>query len=261
MIEPGEPGEQGGRRRLPAVDQGAASQFLIFNSFRCRSHVVIQSSSGGCSTCPLPSSPTYNWRHDFWSTPSSRWLCNHSWNIIYDGRRRWQCSKLICPDLRFRLHFPHCLQSVGIVRHAGDCLNVALTEWYRVSFTIIINFPPRVVATGSALSCLRSTRLRQVMRWWWWWCDECGSADNDLWGSQVPRLPWTVTLIVTMMMLTTMLLTMMNTNGNDWWWRRQGPCLYLGLAIWCSLFDVHIHVHVSISHIVSTVFPICSHQI
>ena len=29
VIEPGEPGEQGGRRRLPAVDQGAASQFII----------------------------------------------------------------------------------------------------------------------------------------------------------------------------------------------------------------------------------------
>ena len=32
----------------------------------------------------------------------------------------------------------------------------------------------------------------------------------------------------------------MNTNGNDWWWRRQGPLLYLGLAIWYSLLITEI---------------------
>lgn len=96
MIEPGEPGEQGGRRRLPAVDQGAASQFLIFNSFLRQSHVVIQSSSGGCSTCPSPppSSPTIG------ATISAQLHLPGDCVVIYDGRRRWQCQWLsqCCTD-------------------------------------------------------------------------------------------------------------------------------------------------------------------
>ena len=80
MIEPGEPGEQGGRRRLPAVDQGAASQFII--SFRRRSHVVIQSFPGGCPTCQPPSSPTIG------AMISAQLHLPGDCVIIYDGRQR-----------------------------------------------------------------------------------------------------------------------------------------------------------------------------
>ena len=106
---------------------------------------------------------TYNWRHVFWSTPSSRWLCGHSRNIIYHGRWQWQCSKLICPDLRFALS---TLSAIGGDRQACRWLSQCCTDG--VSFTIIINFPPRVVATG----CLAWDQLGFV-RW-------CVDGDGDV---------------------------------------------------------------------------------
>ena len=106
-----------------------------FNSFRRRSHVIIQSSSGGCSTCPPPSSPTM---------------------------------------ISAQLHLPGDCVVIYDDGNANDCLNVALMEWYRFwrhfSFTLIVHFPPRVVnhhslrfvAPGFALSFCRSSGLRQA---------------------------------------------------------------------------------------------------
>ena len=72
----------------------------------------------------------------------------------------------------------------------------------------------------------------------------CFSAENPMFAGLKRQNP----------MPAMMMLTMMNTNGNDWWWRRQGPCLYLGLAVWYSL------VFTCICHLVSNVFPISSHH-
>ena len=84
-----------------------------FNSFRRRSHVVIQSSSGGCSTCPPPSSPTIG------AMISAQLHLPGDCVVIYDGRRRWQCQWL------------------------SQCFTDGMISNF--SFTLIVHFPPRVV--------------------------------------------------------------------------------------------------------------------
>ena len=68
------------------------SSFL--NPFRRRSHVVIQSSPGGCPTCQPPSSPTIG------AMISAQLHLPGDCVVIYDGRRRWQCQWLsqCCTD-------------------------------------------------------------------------------------------------------------------------------------------------------------------
>ena len=68
------------------------SSFL--NPFRRRSHVVIQSSPGGCPTCQPPSSPTIG------ATISAQLHLPGDCVVINDGRRRWQCQWLsqCCTD-------------------------------------------------------------------------------------------------------------------------------------------------------------------